>query len=326
MRTLQLDGLRALENPIDKGQAVDPVITDLVLGTPTPRFYPSERILPLKTAPKWSFQYTRYDNAHIVRHDTRRAMRAPIRLGDFQGETETAKLDRFSFGVTRDVDELQNTDDHFRLRERSAIYSRRVVRLDCEARAAALLTNTATYHADNALTLASGDEWNDGGDSRADVRLILKSLRAKTALPWEAFTVWLSGASLEAALEDANFLANRSNYTADTPDLAALARYWGVKEVWSSTVLLADTAASDPFDPYGDSAIIYYDGGDTSLDVDFGDIVFGHTFTWNGGVASVPWYEEKETSWVFPWTEYRQPLALMNKAAGIIKNTAIPLE
>lgn len=323
-RILSLDGLRALADPMVNGQlGIDPLVTDLVLGFPSDLGYPGERILPRKQAPKYNFSYQINDKSHMVRHDTLRAMRAPIRLGDFQTTTATAKLDRFSFGTMRDVDEIANAASELRLREKSARFGRRIVNLDIESRRAALLTNTANYDASNVVTISSGFEWNtSSGDSRTDVRTILRNLQATTGMAWDRWTVWLEGTSYSAALEDPIFLATRSNFTADTSDAAALARYWGVKSVWTSTPMLAATASSAASQMYGDKAIIYFDGEGMDLDAEFGDFVFGHTFTWNGGVASTPFYNEERTSWIFPWTDYAKPLILQNLVGGLIVNCA----
>lgn len=322
-RIVSLDGLRALENPITNVQLIDPVITDLVLGQPVQRRYPGERILPRKMAPAYRFGYRRNDNSHIVHHNTERPMRSPIRLGDQEEEKDTATLRRFSFGTLRDVDEIVNASSELRIREKSAAFGRRIVNLDIEYRRSIMLQDPASYAVANVLAIPAGLEWDSGnGDMRANIRTVLSALQASTGIPWDEWTGWASGSTFHAMLQDSVFLSQRANYSTDTPDAGALARFVGMKEIWTSTPMIAPTKSSAAVPMYGDVFIIYYDGGAQDLDAEFGDIVFGHTFSWNGGVASTPFYDDIRTSWVFPWTDYALPLLLSANAGGLITNTA----
>lgn len=317
------EGQRVAENPIINVMlGNDALVTELVLGTPQDLRLPGESILPPITVDGYQFKWTKLGVEHLKQIDTERGMRAPIAHGDWRAETEGAILKRFSFRVLKDADEISNAEPSLRIRERSAMLARRIVRLDIERRRRDILMASGTYPVANVLAIAGGSEWNTAnGDSRADVRSMVNSIVTSTGVMPEELVVWLSLAAFEAAKDDPVFLAVRSNFTADTPDEVALARYWGVGRVWTSNpVELKDDGTVGAM--YSDSALIYWPGTGSAYDTEYGDFRFGATFTWNRGVASTPYYDNTITSWSFPWTDYALPKVITPGAAALITNCA----
>ncbi len=321
-RVIQFQGQRAAESHLDNVQLnVDPIVTDLVLGQPGPGEMPGARILKNVTAPAWNFQYRQNDKNRLKRYDTERGMRQPIKTADFRYSMVSASLKRFSFGTLRDVDEIQNAHPSLGLREACSRFAKTIVDMDLERRRRDLLVTGANYDSGNTLAIASGSEWNTaGGDSKSDIRSMLAVISGKTGLRYNQIGVFLPDSSLQAALEDPIFIATRSNWTADTADEMALQRYWGSGPVWSMNPVEVDDA--DDVQPmYGDVAILYYNSGVSGVDTMDGDLTFGVDFTWNGGVASKPFYDEKHTSWMFPWTAYDYPAIVTNFSGALITNT-----
>ena len=123
------------ENPIESVQLdTDPMITDLVVGTPSRSDYPSSRLAKRITVPSWIFKYTTFGTEHLEDHDTERAMRAELKSSDWEADTATAKLRRFGWSITKDIDEITNAHPTLRIRERSASQAREIVTRDIETR------------------------------------------------------------------------------------------------------------------------------------------------------------------------------------------------
>lgn len=322
MRVIQFQGQRAAEAHLENVQLnIDPIVTDLVLGQPGPGVMPGERILKPISTQAWNFQYRQNDKERLKRFDTERGMRQPYKTADFRYTMVSAALKRFSFATLRDVDELTNAHPSLGLREACGRFSKTIVDMDLERRRRDLLVASGSYDSGNTLAIGSGSEWNTaGGDSRTDIRSMLAVISGKTGLTYKQISVFLSDASLQAALDDPLFNAARSNYTTDTADEAALQRYWGSGPVWSANpVEVTDAGVVTPM--YGDVAILYYNSGVSGVDTMDGDLTFGASFNWNGGVASKPFYKEDITSWMFPWTAYNYPAITTDFAGALITNT-----
>lgn len=327
MREFVYDGVRATENPIVNVQlGTDPMVTQLVLGQPQAVRFPGMEILRPISVDAWTFKYTVYGKEHLGHFDTRRGMRAPIRHTDWKVSTVTEGLERYSFSTVRDQDELNNAAPSLAVRERSATLSRRIVEMDIERKIRDLLLDSTTgYAANHIITLGAGNEWDDAtnGDSKASIRTLSKQIAVDTGLQPADMHVFLPMAALEAAKDDPTFLAIRANWTSDISDEMALAKYWGVGRVWSANPVEIDTSSPDDVVAmYGDTAIVYYPGDAAGYDTTYGDLHFGATFKWNKGVASTPWYDNKTTSWYFPWTDYAKEAVTNYLCGGLVLNTS----
>jgi hypothetical protein len=303
-------------------QNVDPFITSLVVGSPVRRTWPSAQILRNILVPNWTFQWGKYGFESFVRRDTERAMRAEIRTSDFEMTFEAGKLRRFTHALKRDRDELANASPSFRLRELLALHARRIVRYDIESIIATMLTTTTNYPVSHRLAIAGGAEWDSaGGDSRADIRSMAAAIAADSGVSYEDVVVWLSESSLNAALSDPIFIEARRNFNTDTPGKDALAKYWGIKEIRTSNPITYSLAGA-PSAMYGDVAILFVESVGSDWDTEYGEFDFAVNFRWNKGTALQAFYEDKTTSWWFPWQEYASPKIINNKLAAIITNTA----
>ena len=132
--------------------------------------------------------------------------------------------------------------------------------------------------------------------------------------------VFLSLASFEAAKDDPVFLTARHNFDTRIATESVLAEYWGVGGEWTANPV--EVAAGVVTSMYGDVAIIYYPGTGAQMDTGYGDLDFGRTFRYNRGVASRPWYNNEDTTWSFPWTDYALHRITNNASAALITNCA----
>jgi hypothetical protein len=324
LKTFEMDGLRGAENPaINMQLGMDPLITELVLGTPQARVFPGQLILKPIRVPNLTFMYQTWGTEHLRHYNTERAMRAPINHADFAPSTATGSLKRFSFGHLRDQDEFNNAQSVLGLREKSAGIARRWVDMDIEQRCATILTTAGNYSG-NVNAKAGGTEWNASGgtDMKTDIDAALTILSAATGLAPEDFTIFMPMLTLNAAKADPVFLAART-YTsgASAPGIDAIRDYLGVKRVWTANpVQVSDAGVVSQL--YGDICLIYFEGDFNAYDTEYGDQVFGASFKWNKGVASEPFYIPERTSWFFPWTDYWNGQILNASYGYLITNCA----
>lgn len=315
--------LNAADPMTNVQQNIDPTITSLVVGAPYRKTYPSTLILRNIEVPTWIFQYNVFGYEAWEDIDTERAMRAEITTSDAEFSTAAAKLRRFSHAMKRDEDEISNANPTLRLRELLAAQSKFKVDMNIERIIKSLLTTTTNYPVSHRLALAGGSEWDSaGGNSRADIREMAAAIAGDTGVSYEDINVFLSEASLNAALSDPTFLGARQNYDTDTPNKDALARYWGIKKIVTANPL-EYTAAGVVSPMYSDVAILWVDnplGGD--WDTEHGSFDFAVNFKWNKGLAMKAWFEQKTTTWWFPWQDYANPKMINNKLGAIITNCA----
>lgn len=301
----------------------DPLLTQLVVGQPQKLPFPGLQLLTPITVPNWVFDYTVYNTEHLDTVDTRRGMRAPIKHGDWQVNTVSDKLKRYSFRVMKDQDEIGNAHPSLSIMEKSAILAQRMVTMDIEREIRDLVQAVGSYAAGNVLPIAPGSEWNAaGGDSRADIRAMTAQIINTVPIMPEDLVLFLPLQSLEAAKDDPVFLAARQNFDTNMPTTDVLAAYWGIGRVWSANPVDKDPATQVVGPMYGDNAILYYPGDNAAYDTTYGDITWAVNFKWNRGIAQRRFYDEVHTSWSFPWHDYAAPRIINNAAAALITNTA----
>lgn len=314
-------GFRAIESPQTELIA-NPVVTNILLGTPHPKALPGLKILP-RMATDWKFQWTEWDKAHLRRRNTERPMGAPYRHDDFHPTRHDSSLKRFSWSSRRDVDEFGIADDSLQLDTLHYVYARMIVEGHLERiRRDAILT--ASYPADQIITLAAGAEFDSAtGGAKAPIVELARLICRRTGWSRRDLKLFLPFDSMEAALADPIFQEQRIGTAAASTDPTAeeLARYYGLGEVWTENVLDADD--DDTVDQvWGDVAIMYGPGPRADMDTSFGMPVFGRSFGWKkSGVANVPVeIRYPETMTAYPYTDYQRPLILTPGAGGKIIN------
>jgi len=317
-----------LPGPFANERSTSPLLTSLVLGQPT-RPGAADIFFPRVPVPSPVFEFRQYDNAEIVPVETSRAFSAPYKTKTAGGRLLTAALQRHSFAGMADIDQFKISksfggDPLFQARQ--AAIGKRIVDLTREIKASEVLTNTATYPAGHTLALASGSEWNAaGGDSQGDITTAADAILSKTAAGREELMVGLSSSALNAALADPVFKASRVYTNSAFPSVRDLAAYWGVKEVRSFNPVAAASqeVGSVPAPIYGDVAIVFVPMFDpANYDLTTGTMVFGAGFTWNTGVANVPFYDDKTSSWYYPWTDWFDFEVISGGAGFLITNCA----
>lgn len=303
---------------------VDYMVTALLEGTPSRRTLPGASIFTNVPVGNWAFQWTRMKNERMRPYEAKRAMRAATRTVDFGWETLEGKLSRYSLAASADTDELNNAHPSLALRQKKASFARMLVEMEMEREKRDLLVTATNYPASHRLAIGAGDEWNTiNGDSRDNVRSMADAVGADTGIMLNELTVFLGYEAYQAAIEDPIFLASRSNYNADTPDLAALARFWGVARVWTARPVEFDTEGTTLSDMYGDIAILYPEPSifnQSDWDTEYGDYVFAVNFAYNKGIAQQAWFDELHTTWYFPYHAYSSPKIVNNTVAAIITN------
>lgn len=304
-----------------------PLLTDLVLGTPTNTVQVARGGILKNISAPYEFSYRTIGKERLRRIDTRRNMRQPFGTSDYTYSTSTAKLVRYGHAGEADRDEIAIASNLLRMTEMKYYQARMAVELNIEQVAADLLTTTTNYPATHRLAIGAGSEWDAaGGDSLANVQSMLAVIEDDTGLSRQDLTIFLGAQSARAALSDPVFLARRV-YTsgANAPTASALADYWGVGKVWSANPVTAEEDGTITR-MYSDVAIIYYDGGPTVQQYEdkslVGDLVFGVNFTFNRGVVQPAFYEERNTTWMFPWENWSLPKILNSYAGAIITNCA----
>ena len=321
--TFDFMGFRAAEDPSKNVQLnVDPLITQLVTGTEQSTFLPGMAMLKQILVPNFNFEYRTFGTEHLDHYDTKRAMRAPIKHGDWEVNTVPDRLERYGFRILRDADEIGNAHPSLSVRELSAELARRIVTLDIEREIRDLVELPASYLPAQDTTLGGGAEWNSaGGDSRADIRAMASLMVVGLPITTEDIEVFLPYQSLEAAKDDPVFLAARRNFDTDTPTLDALRLYWGVGRVWTANPIDKNQATGVIGPMYADEAIMYYPGGARNLDTTYGETTWAVNFRYNKGIAAKAYWDDLHTSWSFPWHDYAAPRIINSAAAAIIRNT-----
>jgi hypothetical protein len=317
-----------LTGPFTDARQVSPIITALVLGQPA---LPgaADLFFPRVPVPAPVFQLRQYDLSEFVAAETQRAFSAPYKFEEMTGVLKEASLKRYSFAGRADVDQIKiatgvGGDPKFQMR-RAAI-GKRKVDLTREVLAADILSATGTYPAGHTLAISAGSEWNAaGGDSQTDISTASDAILSKTAAARDTLYVGLSSSAFNAALQDPVFKAQRVYTSAAFPGEEDLRRYWGVAKVFHFNPIRSASPAigTVPTSIYSDIAIVYVPTLDApNFDAENGGMVFGAGFSWNTGVANVPFYDNMTSSWYYPWTDWFDLEVISNGSGFLITNCA----
>jgi hypothetical protein len=312
---------------IDVQLGVDPITTRFVKGQGQVDRLVGPLLFPDATVPAWQFKYIQYGHEIMQKHlGVERGMRAEIRHADFEVQTLTDKLVRYSFATLRDVDEIGNAVPQYNLRGQAAAFAREIVNLEIERVKRDLADATASYAASHVITIGAGDEWNDAtpGDSFVDISAACDLITAATGVRKGLLSVFLPDSSYRAVEEEVKFRDHLFANGIRGTSAEVVATYWGVREVIvANPIEMQDDDTPAPL--YGDNAYVWFRGnpgpGQTLDAVSARRLVWGGTATYNGGVANTPFLDQKTTSWWFPWTDYAKPLILNTGSAAKIINT-----
>lgn len=313
------NGWRVAENPSWAVQPVSPQLTTYVeaeiANRPVDDLF--EFFFPRVNVDKILFNIGKTDGSELVEHDTRRAERARIRTADFGYSKLPAHTERRTFGTLLDEREIQNADP-WDLAGRAALAARSVVESDSISRMADILNDDANFL--DVIDVTAGAGWNQVG-ARGDMREAIAALEAETGIPRTEMRVALFGAAYDAVRYDPALAEARSfTRTPGVPTSDEIAAWLDVAEVRRFLKLTKSSkeAPAEPmFPPY---AVVFVRGSVADLSSLAGGVAWGGHFVRLDGYARRPFYEEMETSWVYPWE--RDDLVRISKpgAAFLIKN------
>lgn len=322
------------EEPMTQFQ-LDPGWTSLVLGKPTPIGNPGELILRPWTVNDWTFKWLIFGGE---RHQVLNAKRGPgaeIQHGTFAVAEDSGILERYSFKFGFDLDQIRFGDARIGMAEKCLQNARSIVEMAMEYDRATLLTTAASYTSGNNLAISAGSEWNDStpGDPKEHIRTVVDAITAATGVEDEDLAVFLPRESYQAAIEHADFISFKetassglgigvTGLSTKAANLALLAAYFEVGRVWTMNKRYMNTeGVMVPM--YGDVAIVYYDGdqSSTAWDNSQGRYEFGRSAMPNRGLAARPYVEENTTMQWYPWHGYLKPIITNPDLAGLITNT-----
>ena len=307
IRTVQLD--------------VNPIVTQLVLGTPQARVFPGMQIAPPIKVDNFVFKYTQYGNEHLRDIDTERALGAPRSSSNWTASTVEAQLKRYGHEIPKDVDEIGNAHPSMRIQERSALLSKRMVDLNIERVIRDTLLEETQYAAANIITVGGGSEWDTAsGDVKANVDSAVDAILDGTPLQREDLVIFMPRQCWEAAKKDSTYLAARQNTTTDAPTLESFTRYLDIGRIDVANPIEQPHGTTSPQPMYTDTCVVYYPGGASPYDDAYGDLTYAVTFKLDRGRASTPYYDEHITSWRFPWDDNALPKVINPSVGALIKN------
>lgn len=315
---------RAAE-PETQFQVSVPLTAAVVLGQQAVISSVADRILPPILEPKKTFEYLTYGNEHLQREETSRGPRAPYGHSDFTVTKQSVTTSRHGWSAVADEDAIGNADPTIRFGMKKARWAQRVVQLDLEFEVRDLLVLTGTYDAGNSLTIGAGAEWNDAtpGDMLADVQSMMVQICNKIGVQFGDLHAFMPRATLESALANVAFLDRRQHILGATrPNVEELRVYFGLGNLFTENLIGLDTAATSVAALYGDDMIIYYPGDEPRFDTEYGEARFGVRWSQNDGVVREPFFERKNTTWVWPFDRSWFVDVTNNQAGAIIKNTA----
>lgn len=312
-------GWRVAENPSWAVQPVSPQLTTYVMAEIAARPLDDlfDFFFPRVNVDKILFNIGQTDGSELVAHDTKRAERARIRTADFGYSKVPAVTERRTFGTLLDEREIQNADP-WDLAGRAALAARYVVEYDSISRMADILNDDDNFL--GVIDVTAGAGWNQVG-ARTDIRTAIDALEAATGVPRTQMRVALFGDAYNGVRYDPT-LAEARNFT-KTPgvptsdEIAAWLDVAQVRRFMALTKPSKEAPAEPLFPPH---AVVFVRGDQADLASLSGGIAWGGHFVRLDGYARRPFFEEMETSFVYPWE--RDDLVRISKpgAAFLIKN------
>lgn len=260
---------------------------------------------------------------YLVRRDTGRAARAEIRAVTRRYAFQDVTLRRFTLAGVADKQEIENADP-WNVALNSANLARLGVLLDSAMRKQSIILNTGNYGSTINILPGQGFNLATGYHLRDIFNAAAHIITAATGVPKKLLRLGILGQlGVDAVLNDFELLNRRLlTHGAAVPDWGAVATYLGidVANIWDAQPIFRNSeneATPTQMFPNG-QLIIYYPGEDTVLPE--GDIAWARTFKLGGdGGALAPWYENKETSWYYPW-EKHELVDVFNTNCAVLVN------
>lgn len=320
-------------NPLDNFQlGIDGPVAELMVGQPKLVRMLGEDLFRTVRVPTVSFLYQTFGLERFETKNAERHMRAPFQHSELEVGTASGKLARYGWGALLDRDEIANSEAFeavyampLRIRERHQMLAKSIVEQTLEKKRATVALAAASYSASAPdLDVTVSNKWDGGsGDSRSDVRALASVLAAQNGISIEQIEVFLTHASMHAAQADPALLAVRQYTGLATVSADVLREYWGVGRVTVGDSYEANAASTAVVSMYGDVAILKamqplvgYDDREGQLDsfVKFKWSVFGRPI--------LPFFDEKRTSWLFPYEDWELGATVNTKSAAILRDTA----
>lgn len=297
-----LSGRSVASNPVHNAQLQDALITDLVINLDRRQNnFAGDRLFNTVPVDHYLFTYMRTHGEELILHDTERAPRAEIKASDLRHSLIAKVLQRHSWRVLLDRDEVENQRAPVNMAVGAQMVARAAVELDIEVKTAAVVADDASYL--TIFTTTPGQEWNVAGAMRTDVRTGIKALMDELGVQDSELRLFLPGNTIHAAREDTGLLAVKGNNAIGLSTLDDIASYLGLASgsVWTANPSYKASEGATSVNIYPDSPVLYYPGDQTQLRNSRGGLAWGMQFAMNQGTALQPWFDEVRTSWSYPW-------------------------
>jgi|SRR5579862_866449 len=317
--------MRSIPEPITGSQII-PAMTNFVYSAAGKQddwsFAWADLAMPGIPVSKYTNRIAETQGEMLVRRNTARAARGTIRAVTRAYKSRDITLKRYTLAGVADKQELENADP-WNVALNSANLARLGVKLDSAMRKQAILLNTGSYQ--NVLTITAGEGFNQpaGFHLRDVFNAAAHSITAATGIPKKLLHLGLLGQlAVEAVLNDTELLTKRIlTFGAQVPDYTAVAKFLGISEanIWDAQPIYRvselDPTPTQMF-PLG-NIIIYYPGEDNVLPE--GDFAWLRTFKLGGdGGALPPFYENKESTWYYPWEMHELPYLFNTNCAQMV--------
>lgn len=195
-----------------------------------------------------------------------------------------------------------------------------VVDLGLEYSAAQIALDAGNYGANNKLALTGADKWSDpASDPAKDVKAGKEAVRRQIGRYPNMLEI---GANVFNALSEHPKIKEQFKYTSsDSVTVEMLAKYFDLeKVVVGKAVYLPENSTDDDqaIDVWGDDALLAF--VPQANQGNFMVPSFGYTYELNGYPQVMqPYYENRNSSWVYPTTTERQVILAGNDAGFLIK-------
>lgn len=317
---------------------IDIPVREILKGQPRRRTFLGDKLFRVVKS-GYRFKYYTYGTESMGLKDAERAPYGAIQASNSRRDEVTGKLRRYTWASIYDELELGVADEAaavsgvpWNLRVLGPREAREIVTL-CIEKAKATVVLAAGSYSSGSLdlddTLGAGSEWDNqtNGDSRTSIRSMAQRIAGASGLSVKDIDVFLTDASMNAAQNDPA-LRSAMQYTSPgaLPNEAWLAGAWGVRSVTVADAFYKD-ASGNFVSMYGDIAVLRV-AQDLSSDYDTesGNLDSFTEFKWMGAGSmagpQVPFRENLNTAWYFPYQDFSQPVQVNTSAAGIIRNTA----
>lgn len=271
--------------------------------------------------PNAKIRIVRWGNEHKKIIDTERPFRTERARIEFAAGFEEFDTARFGLETGLDPDEIQRSDNAFRLVFQAQMLIRMGLALDEESRKAQLAHDPLTYPVANRFDL-SGAPWTGAGDPKADIKSAVVAVKVGFGGGYkdEDFMVVLSEDAWKAAQGNVLFQARSPEAAKEEPSVRDLINWVFGNTFRDDTIMVRDTS----FVEDGVEQSLWPAFGwvglrrelRSGLDMRRGREIFGldHTVS---TIAFSPYFEDRRTVQYWP-VERRGANIVHNSAAAAI--------